>query len=134
VPSPVAVVARWLAAVLATGFLVFGLAVPLAYAILTVALLDRRAGAPLPSFIDVWALLWRRRLRFITALLPAAALVALGSALFFLPGLVRRSCSCSCRRSCCSSEWRARRRLCAASPWSGRKPCAWSWSHWPSLG
>ena len=88
VPSPVAVVARWLAAVLATGFLVFGLAVPLAYAILTVALLDRRAGAPLPSFIDVWALLWRRRLRFITALLPAAALVALGSALFFLPGLV----------------------------------------------
>jgi hypothetical protein len=87
VPSPVAVVARWLAAVLATGFLVLGLAVPLAYAILTVALVEQRAGAPLP-FIDVWALLWRRRLRFVTALLPAAALVALGSALFFLPGLV----------------------------------------------
>jgi len=88
VPSPVAVAARWLAAVLATGFLVFGLAVPLAYASLTVALADQRAGAPLPSFIDVGVLLWRRRLRFSTALLPAAALVALGSALFFLPGLV----------------------------------------------
>jgi len=48
VPSPVAVVARWLAAVLATGFLVLGLAVPLAYAILTVALVEQRAGAPLP--------------------------------------------------------------------------------------
>jgi hypothetical protein len=88
VPSPVAVATRWLAAVLVTGFLVFGLAVPLAYAILTVALVDQHAGVPLPSFIDVWALLWRRRLRFLTALLPAAALVALGSALFFLPGLV----------------------------------------------
>jgi hypothetical protein len=88
VPSTVAVVARWLAAVLATGFLVFGLAVPLAHASLTVALVDQRVGASLPSFIDVGVLLWRRRLRFITALLPAAALVALGSALFFLPGLL----------------------------------------------
>jgi hypothetical protein len=88
VPSPVAVAARWLAAVLATTFLVFGLAVPLAYATLTVALVDQRAGAPLPSFIDVAVLLWRRRLRFVTALLPAAALVALGSAWFFLPGLL----------------------------------------------
>jgi hypothetical protein len=88
VPSPVAVAARWLAAVLATGFLVFGLAVPLAYATLTVALVDQRAGGSPSSFIDVGVLLWRRRLRFITALLPAAALVALGSSLFFLPGLV----------------------------------------------
>jgi len=88
VPSPVAVAARWLAAVLATGFLVFGLAVPLAYATLTVALVDQRVGGSPPAFIDVGVLLWRRRLRFITALLPAAALVALGSALFFLPGLL----------------------------------------------
>ena len=88
VPSTVTVVSRWLAAVLATGFLVCGLAVPLAHATLTVALVDQRAGAPLPSIIDVGVLLWRRRLRFITSLLPAAALVALGSALFFLPGLL----------------------------------------------
>ncbi len=88
VPSGSAVAARWLAAVLLTGFLVFGLAVPLAYATLTVALVDQRAGAPLPSFVDLGVLLWRRRLRFITALLPAAALVAVGGALFLLPGLV----------------------------------------------
>ena len=88
VPSQLALLARLLAAVLLTGFLVFGLAVPLAYATLTVALVDQRAGAPLPSFTDVGVLLWRRRLRFITAQLPAAALVALGSALFVGPGLV----------------------------------------------
>jgi hypothetical protein len=87
-PSPVAVAARWLAAVLVTGLLLFGLAVPLAYAILTVAMVDQRAGAPLPSFMDVGVLLWRRRLRLVTALLPAAAIVALGSVLFVGPGLV----------------------------------------------
>ena len=87
-PSGAAVAARWLAAALLTGLLVFGLAVPLAYATLTVALLAQSAGAPLPSFMDVGVLLWRRRLRFITALLPAAVLVGVGSALFLLPGLV----------------------------------------------
>ncbi len=88
VPSGAAVVARWLAAVLLAGLLVFGLAVPLTYAALTVALVNQRAGAPLPGFMEVGLLLWRRRLRFVTALLPAAALVAVGSALFLLPGLV----------------------------------------------
>jgi hypothetical protein len=87
-PSQVAAAARWFAAVLVTGFLLFGLAVPLAYATVTVALLDQRTGGPLPSFMDVGVLLWRRRLRFITALLPAAALVAVGSVLFVGPGLV----------------------------------------------
>ena len=88
IPSEMAVAARWIAAVLLTGLLIFGLAVPLAYATLTVALIAQRGGAPLPSFMDVGVLLWRRRLRFITALLPAAALVAVGSALFLLPGAV----------------------------------------------
>jgi hypothetical protein len=88
VPSGVAVVARWIAAALLTGLLVFGLAVPLAYATLTLALVDQCAGASLPSFMDVGVLLWRRRLRLVTALVPAAALVAVGSALFLLPGLI----------------------------------------------
>ena len=87
-PSRVAVTVRWFAAVLLTGLLVFGLAIPLAYATLTVALVDQYAGSPLPSFMDVGVLLWRRRLRFVTALLPAAGLVALGSVLFLLPGLL----------------------------------------------
>jgi hypothetical protein len=87
-PSGVAVRAHWLAGVLLTGLLVFGLAVPLVYATLTVALVYQRVGAPLPSFMTVGVLLWRRRLHFLAALLPAAALVALGSALLFLPGLV----------------------------------------------
>jgi hypothetical protein len=88
VPSGVAVIARWFAAALLTGLLVFGLAVPLAYASLTLALVDQRAGSPLPSFMDVAGLLWRRRLRLVATLLPAAALVAVGSALFVLPGLL----------------------------------------------
>jgi hypothetical protein len=87
-PSELAVIALWFAGVLLTGLLVFGLAVPLVYATLTVALVYQCAGAPLPSFLDVWVLLWRRRLHLVAALLPAAALVALGSALFLLPGLV----------------------------------------------
>ena len=82
------VAVRWLAGVLVAGLLLFGLAVPLAYATLTLALVDQSAGTPLPSPMDVGVLLWRRRLRFITALLPAAALVAVGSALFLLPGLL----------------------------------------------
>jgi hypothetical protein len=87
-PSELAVIALWFAGVLLTGLLVFGLAVPLIYATLTVALVYQCAGAPLPSFLDVWVLLWRRRLHLVAALLPAAALVALGGALFLLPGLV----------------------------------------------
>lgn len=87
-PSQVAAAARLIAAVLLTALLVFGLAVPLAYTTLTVALVDRCAGSPLPSFMDVGILLWRRRLLLITALLPAAALVALASVLFVGPGLV----------------------------------------------
>jgi hypothetical protein len=81
-------VARWIASALLTGLLLFGLAVPLAYASLTVALVDQRAGSPLPSFMDVGVMLWNRRLRFVTALLPAAAIVAVGSALFLLPGVI----------------------------------------------
>ena len=88
VPSSVAMVARWIASALLTGLLLFGLAVPLAYASLTVALVDQRAGSPLPSFMDVGVMLWNRRLRFVTALLPAAAIVAVGSALFLLPGVI----------------------------------------------
>jgi hypothetical protein len=38
--------------------------------------------------MDVGVFLWRRRLRLVTALVPAAALVAVGSALFLLPGLI----------------------------------------------
>jgi hypothetical protein len=87
-PSQVAAAARLIAAVLLTALLVFGLAVPLAYTTLTVALVDQCAGSPLPSFMDVGILLWRRRLLLITALLPAAALVALASVLFVGPGLV----------------------------------------------
>jgi hypothetical protein len=87
-PSPLAVAARWFAAVLLTGLLLFGLAVPLAFATMAVALVDQRAGSPLPSVTDVGILLWSRRFRFITALLPAATLVALGSVLFVGPGLV----------------------------------------------
>jgi hypothetical protein len=87
-PSETAASARRVGAILLTGLLLIGLAVPLAHATMNLVAVNQAAGVPLPAFMDVCVLLWRRRLRFLTALLPAALLVAVGSALFVLPGLI----------------------------------------------
>jgi hypothetical protein len=70
------------------GLLILGLAFPIACGILAVALFDRESGAALPAFADVWPILVSRGELFLVTLLPAALLVALGHALFVLPGLV----------------------------------------------
>lgn len=80
----------WLRARVASliqGFLLLGLALPLALAALALATVDQRGGAALPGFSDVWAVLVGRAELFMVSLLPAALLVALGHALFVLPGL-----------------------------------------------
>ena len=87
-PSETATSARRLGAILLTGLLLIGLAVPLAHATMNLVAVNQAAGVPLPAVMDVCVLLWRQRLRFLTALLPAALLVAVGSALFVLPGLI----------------------------------------------
>jgi hypothetical protein len=70
------------------GFLLLGLALPLALAALGLATVDQHGGAALPGLSDVWAVLVARAELVLVSLLPAALLVALGHALFVLPGLV----------------------------------------------
>ena len=70
------------------GLLILGLAFPVTCGILAVALFDRESGAALPAIADVWPILTSRGELFLVSLLPAALLVAVGNALFVLPGLV----------------------------------------------
>jgi hypothetical protein len=70
------------------GLLILGLAFPVACGTLAIALFDRERGAPLPALADVWPILVSRGELFLISLLPAALLVAVGNALFVLPGLV----------------------------------------------
>lgn len=81
----------WLRARIASfiqGFLLLGLALPLALAALALATADDHGGAALPAVSDVWAVLVARAELFLVSLLPAAMMVALGHALFVIPGLV----------------------------------------------
>jgi hypothetical protein len=83
--------ASWLREKLANliqGLLLFGLAFPIAYGALSIATIDRLGGASLPSFGDIWPILVARSELFLVSLIPAALLVAVGNALFILPGLV----------------------------------------------
>jgi hypothetical protein len=70
------------------GLLVLGLAFPLACGFLALAYFDYQSGAAMPGLADVWPILVARVRLFLVALLPAALLVALGYALFIVPGLV----------------------------------------------
>ncbi len=70
------------------GFLLLGLALPLALAALALATADEHGGAAFPGVADVWAVLVARAELFLVSLLPAALMVALGHALFVIPGLV----------------------------------------------
>jgi hypothetical protein len=88
--GPSAVVATILRIVigLVSGLLIFGLAVPLAYAVGGLAAANQMSNAEPPAWSDVWPILMRRRQLFFVSLLTAAIIVAVGYALFVLPGLV----------------------------------------------
>jgi hypothetical protein len=73
---------------LVQGLLVLGLAMPVACGVLAIALFDRESGAALPALADVWPMLVARAGLFALALLPAALLVAVGYALYVVPGVV----------------------------------------------
>ena len=75
-------------ALLIQGLLIFGLAVPIACGALAIATADHRGGAALPGMGDVWPILLARGELFLISLVPAALLVAVGHALFVVPGLV----------------------------------------------
>ena len=79
---------RWRLILFIQGMLVLGLALPLACGILALALFDRRSGAAFPGIADVWPILMARGERILISLVPAALLIALGNALFVIPGLI----------------------------------------------
>lgn len=87
-PSDFVRTARWVGAALLTGILMLGLAIPLGYAVVAMLLFEHTASARWPSLFEILNRLWRRRLPLGASLLPAALIVALGSALLMLPGLV----------------------------------------------
>jgi hypothetical protein len=70
------------------GLVLFGLTVPLAFAAVSIAAADEQGGAALPGVVDVVPILLARRELFLLSLLPAAILVAVGHAVFVIPGLV----------------------------------------------
>lgn len=75
-------------ALLIQGLLVLGLAFPMACGALAIAFFDQQSGAAMPAFADIWPILLARGELILVSLLPAALLVALGNALFVLPGLL----------------------------------------------
>jgi hypothetical protein len=86
-----ALVGGWLGqglALLIQGLLLFGLAFPIACGALAIATADYQGGAALPSLGDIWPILLARGELFLVSLVPAALLVAVGHALFVVPGLV----------------------------------------------
>lgn len=75
-------------ALLIQALLLFGLAIPIACGALAIATADHLGGATLPGLGDIWPILLARAEFFLISLVPAALLVAVGHALFVLPGLV----------------------------------------------
>jgi hypothetical protein len=79
---------RWRMILFIQGLLVLGLAFPVACGVLAIALFDRDSGGAIPAFADIWPILATRSELFLVSLVPAGLLVALGNALFVIPGLI----------------------------------------------
>ena len=72
---------------LVTAFFLCGIIVPLTNGALTISVADRVLGGN-AEWREVWMLLFRRLGKLLSAVIPAALLVALGFVFFFIPGLV----------------------------------------------
>lgn len=72
---------------LVTAFFLYGIIVPLTNGALTIAVADRVLGGN-AGWRQVWMLLLRRVALLLSAVIPAAILVALGFVCFVIPGLV----------------------------------------------
>jgi len=72
---------------LVTAFFLYGIIVPLTNGALTISVADRVLGGN-AEWREVWMLLFRRLGKLLSAVIPAAFLVALGFVLFVIPGLV----------------------------------------------
>jgi hypothetical protein len=72
---------------LITGFFLYGIIVPLTNGALTIAVADRVLGGN-AGWREVWMLLFRRLWLLLSAVVPAAVVIALGCVFFLIPGLV----------------------------------------------
>jgi hypothetical protein len=83
----------WVLGVLATlvSALAFALAVPLASGALTVAVADRLGGGG-AGWFESWMLLLGRARKLLSAIVPAAGLIAIGLVLWVIPGLAVAFC------------------------------------------
>jgi hypothetical protein len=70
-----------------TLFFLYAIIVPITNGALTIAVADRVLGGN-AGWREVWMLLFRRLDKLLSALIPAALLVALGLMLFVIPGIV----------------------------------------------
>jgi hypothetical protein len=76
-----------LAGTLVTGFFLYGIIVPLTNGALTIAVADRVLGGN-AGWREVWMLLFRRLGLLLSAVIPAAIVIAFGCVFFVIPGLV----------------------------------------------
>lgn len=72
---------------LVTAFFLYGIIVPLTNGALTISVADRVLGGN-AEWREVWMLLFRRLGKLLSAVIPAAFVVALGFVFFVIPGLV----------------------------------------------
>jgi hypothetical protein len=72
---------------LVTAFFLYGIIVPLTNGALTIAVADRILGGN-AEWREVWMLLFRRLGKLLSAVVPAAVVVAIGFVFFVIPGLV----------------------------------------------
>jgi hypothetical protein len=84
---------RWFLGVLATlvASLAFGVAVPLIGGALTIAVADRLTGGS-TGWVETWMLMVGRLRPLLTAVVPAAGLIAVGLLLWVIPGLIVAFC------------------------------------------
>jgi hypothetical protein len=72
---------------LVTAFFLYGIIVPLTNGALTISVADRVLGGK-AEWREVWMLLFRRLGMLLSAVVPAAIVVAIGFVFFIIPGLV----------------------------------------------
>jgi hypothetical protein len=72
---------------LVTAFFLYGIVMPLTNGALTIAVADRVLGGN-AGWREVWMLLFRRLGLLLTAVIPAAIVIAVGLAFFVIPGMV----------------------------------------------
>ena len=72
---------------LVTAFFLYGIIMPLTNGALTIAAADRILGGQ-AEWREVWMLLFRRLGKLLSAVIPAAIVVAIGCVFFLIPGLV----------------------------------------------